>query len=177
MTEQRIAKRSYPGRFVGLFAICVPKPPDLGQVLEEYPLHITVTPKFSIDRAHLSPLLGRIQEVVDDHGPVRAASTHIEAFGANRDIDVHRLFLKGLGIHVGAVVGLDYFGANYDRQHTLHGWKPHITPKKQGDIHIGDVFDLSALTLFERTDQGRLVVANLSPGWKNDSNEDIQNDR
>lgn len=119
--------------------------------MRDWPLHVTLSPRFSVD-IDQPGFYEALQEVVRDYEPVTTTVKNDEHFG--QDAHVHVAILerteKLIQLHNHLLDVLESFGATFDEpMYSRDGYRPHVTVQRSGRVHKGDEITINSLSLID----------------------------
>lgn len=134
-----------------LVQLLQPVPENTEFSMQDWPLHVTISPRFAVDW-EASNLSDRLSRLLRDMPAIQATAGDDAHFGANGEVHVTLVNMTPAlqSLHDKVLAVLHDAGAVFDEiEYTGQNYRAHATVQNGGRLHKGDAIMIDRLTLID----------------------------
>lgn len=137
----------------------------IGEGLEKWPLHFTVTPFFTLENVSQEEALATITEVTAEALPIEILPGSEKKYGPNEDIPVTTL-IDATGelhhYHRQLIQKLGNLGCRFsDLKYALGDYSPHVSHKPGSPVLLDGRYTASSMSVGTKIQGNKAIVARI----------------
>lgn len=147
---------------------------EQGTIFEakDWPLHVTLVPKFNFTGDDINGLIKMLEEQVSQYKPLQIQVMDKAMFGPKSNIPVSKVDggeeLRKLHTHLVKILTQNYHTTFESPDYIGKGFSPHITDQKDGGLSKEQRIVLDSFSIIDRSPDGdhkkRRIISNIKLG-------------